>query len=155
MNNIDKVVEKLIQSTIDNAIVWNKKTSTAKRHSFVFNSNDNLTRFEFEIDLNDDLKPNNSYLWVYHKDLVDGSKLFSEYKLKIIISLRDLLYDRYVKPELKNYLDESTLFESMLDGIGDKQFNRDFKLNTLLEEDVVEKPVIEEVKVKKRNWFGF
>lgn len=151
---IEKVIGKLVNSTNDNAVEWRRKpSSTNKRYNFELISNDPETKFDFDIDLDDELKPKDGYLWIYHKDIIDGRKLIPEYKYSGITSLRDILYDKYIKDEIKVFLNEDVVFESILDKIGDKQYNRDSKIEKILNEPAIE---IEEDRVaKKKNWFGF
>jgi hypothetical protein len=159
MAQLDDIIEKLVKSTEDNSITWVKKASstTTKRHSFQLDTSDVDTRFEFDVELTDDLKPKDAFLWLYNKDIVDGRKIITEYKYPGVSKLKNMIYDKYIKDGLKQFLDEDTLFESILNKIGDKQHNRDYKISKLLNEpETVIEPVEEEVKeVKKKNWFGF
>jgi len=150
---IKKVIDKLINSTNDNAVEWRRKPSSAnKRCNFELISNDPETKFDFDIDLDNDLKPKDGYLWIYHKDIIDGKILITEYNYGGITSLRDILYEKYIKDEIKVLLNEDVVFESILDKIGDKQYNRDSKIEKILNEPAIE---IEEDIGKKKNWFGF
>lgn len=157
MAQLDNIIDKLVKSTEDNSITWVKKESskTIRRHSFQLDTSDIDTKFEFDVELTDDLKPKDGFLWIYNKDIVDGRKIISEYKYKGVTTLKNLIYEKYIKDGLSNFLDEEVLFESILGKIGDKQHNRDYKIEKLLNEpDPIVAPV-EEVKVKKKNWFGF
>lgn len=130
---IKKVIDKLINSTNDNAVEWRRNPSSAnKRYNFELISNDPETKFDFDIDLDNDLKPKDGYLWIYHKDIIDGKKLITEYNYGGITSLRDILYEKYIKDEIKVFLNEDVVFESILDKIGDKQYNRDSKIEKIL-----------------------
>lgn len=78
--------------------------------------------------------------------------MITEYNYGGITSLRDILYEKYIKDEIKVFLNEDVVFESILDKIGDKQYNRDSKIEKILNEHAIE---IEEDIGKKKNWFGF
>ena len=110
---IEKVIDKLVNSTSDNAVEWRRKpSSTNKRYNFELISNDPETKFYFDIDLDDELIPKDGYLWIYHKDIIDGRKLITEYKYSGITSLRDILYDKYIKDRINLFKRKEKLYYS-------------------------------------------
>jgi len=133
---IKLIVKTLTQSTIDNTIEWILKDSifnSEKRHNYQYISIDGKTKFEIEIVLNDDLSSLSKWpasLHIRNANLVEG--------LKIVISpdLQLVIYNKYVKPNIVIKKESDTL-DIILNGILDKQYSRDVKIDTLLNNDEI------------------
>lgn len=137
MDKINKILEKLIESTECGALEWSPRNTTfnsESRHHYHTKSVDEKTTFEIEISLTEKLDSigyRNS-LWIKNEFFTDGRKQVSSNELTK--KLEDLVYEKYIKPSLI-VKQEDEILDEILTNIGDRSYVRDKNLSQILEDE--------------------
>jgi hypothetical protein len=137
MDKINKILEKLIESTECGALEWSPRNTTfnsESRHHYHTKSVDEKTTFEIEISLTEKLDSigyRNS-LWIKNEFFTDGRKHVSSNELTK--KLEDLVYEKYIKPSLI-VKQEDEILDEILTNIGDRSYVRDKNLSQILEDE--------------------
>jgi hypothetical protein len=128
----------LIESTKDGVLIWTLRDScfnSESRYGLHTFSIDKKTEFQIEINLDESLNSLKCHncMWIYNTDLLDGKKyISSNVQTKI---LEQMVFDMFVKPTIKHKSkSQDSIYDDILNNIGDKQYNRDKKLQQLIEE---------------------
>ena len=152
---IERILDSLVNGTANNSVEWSLQKncfSNDTTHTYESLSTDGTTKFQMEISLNDDytLKSSTNGFFIFHKDLVDGRKYLSSNEHSSPLgNLKNLLYNKYIKPNLiiKN---ESNILDDILNNIGNKQTKRDKIIEDILY-DTEEIPVKELIKNEEKS----
>jgi hypothetical protein len=149
---IVKIIDSLYEGTKDGAVNWQLRKSMFNSetrnlmHSF---SIDNKTEFRIEIRLDDNLTFSpGELLSIYNESITDGVKYISHYENPTLKDLELLIYYKYIRPNIKSRNDV-LIYEDILKNIGDREYIRDKKLNSILGETEIKEEVKEEVKKKR------
>ena len=149
---IVKILDSLYDGTKENAVNWTLRNSmfnSESRHSMHSFSIDNKTEFRLDIRLDDNLVfVPGELLSIHNESLTDGVNYISRYENPVLKDLELLIYEKYIRPNviLKN---DTLLYEDILKNIGNREYIRDKKIDSILGEEVKE-----EVKeVKKKRFF--
>lgn len=150
---IVKIVDSLYETTNDNSLNWKLKNSmfnSEKRHCMHSFSIDNKTEFTIDIRLDDDLNiKTGELLSIHNKSIIDGVKYISCYDNKKVKDLELLIFEKYIRPNI--IINNNTLiYEDILNSIGNKEYIRDKKLESILGETKIEEEVKE---LKKKRFF--
>jgi hypothetical protein len=128
---LKKIVESLYEGTKAGALVWTLNSSifnSDTRHQMICLSSDKKTEFKLDINLDDqqNLKLG-SYLYIRNDKIVDGMKSVTK-----VSTLEKLVFDKFLKPNLKPKVDTDAVFNDILNSIGSKEYIRDKKLEQIL-----------------------
>jgi hypothetical protein len=153
---LEKILLFLKEATECGAIEWNPRDScfnSEKNHYYRAYSIDKQTYFDLEISLNENLSGLRSFgnaIWIYNAGFPDGRKYIPHNQ--IIGEIDKLIYEKHIKPSIILKAEDDTL-DKVLNGIGDKSYMRDKKLNEILEiekDENVEKEEKEESSFLKK-----
>ena len=148
---LNKIIDSLYEGTLVGAVTWQlQKTifNSETNHNMNSFSTDGETEFKVEIHLDDTLnfRPG-SHLYIRNKKITDGSTSISSYKNAKLKELEKVIFEKFIKPNLKPRSNDEYVFEDILNSIGSKEYMRDKKLEQILGEDK------EETKTEeKKNW---
>ena len=148
---LNKIIDSLYEGTLVGAVTWQlQKTifNSETNHNMNTFSTDGETEFKVEIHLDDTLnfRPG-SHLYIRNKKITDGSTSISSYKNAKLKELEKVIFEKFIKPNLKPRSNDEYVFEDILNSIGSKEYMRDKKLEQILGEDK------EETKTEeKKNW---
>lgn len=148
---LNKIIDSLYEGTLADAVTWQlQKTifNSETNHNMNTFSTDGETEFKVEIHLDDTLnfRPG-SHLYIRNKKITDGSTSISSYKNAKLKELEKVIFEKFVKPNLKPRSNDEYVFEDILNSIGSKEYMRDKKLEQILGENK------EEVKTEqKKKW---
>lgn len=150
---IAKIIDSLYEGTKDGAVSWQLRrsmfNSETRNHMHTF-SIDNKTEFRIEIRLDDNLTLSpGELLSIHNESITDGVKYITHYENPTLKDLELLIYDKYVRPNVK-LKNDVLLYEDILNNIGNKEYIRDKKLESILSETKVEQEV---KQVKKKRFF--
>ena len=73
------------------------------------------------------------YLLIENESIIDNRKFLYVRESSEVGKLVDILYIKYFKPTIV-VIDEESIYNDILSGIGDKQYNRDKKLSSILDD---------------------
>jgi len=132
---IETILKELLDSTLEESTYWyeNEKTllqnETTKKYYAM--SNDNLTRFDIDIDISDDfrsIKYRNG-LWILNDKLTNGRTYIpSNYYIK---SIEQYIFDNQIKPNLVQK-DQDSVLDQIAITIGDKSKRRQKRITNIL-----------------------
>jgi len=148
---LNKIIDSLYEGTLVGAVTWQlQKTifNSETNHNMNTFSTDGETEFKVEIHLDDTLnfRPG-SHLYIRNKKITDGSTSISSYKNAKLKELEKVIFEKFIKPNLKPRSNDEYVFEDILNSIGSKEYMRDKKLEQILGENK------EEVKTEqKKKW---
>lgn len=146
---IVKIIDSLYDGTKNDAVNWKLKKSmfnSETRHLMHSFSIDNKTEFRMDIRLDENLSfVPGELLSICNESITDGVKYISSYDNPELKKLELLIFDKYINPniQLKN---DDLLYEDILNNIGNKEYIRDKKLESILGEEKIE-------EVKKKKYF--
>lgn len=141
---LNKILDSLYEGTLAGAVTWQLQKTIFNRNTF---STDAETEFKVEIHLDDTLnfRPG-THLYIRNKKITDGSTSISSWKNTKLKELEKVIFEKFVKPNLKPRSNDEYVFEDILNSIGSKEYMRDKKLEQILGED-------KEVKTEeKKKW---
>ena len=146
---LKKIVESLYEGTKAGAITWTLNNSifnSDTRHQMSCQSSDKKTDFKIDIYLDDkqNLLLGMATLYIRNEKIVDGMKSVSK-----VSDLDKLVFDMFIKPNLKHKVDTDSVFNDILNSIGSKEYMRDKKLEQILGSEEDEK---EDEKKKWKLW---
>ena len=132
---IETILKELLDSTIDESTYWyvDQKdpfpNETTKKYYAM--SNDNLTRFNVDIDISDDfqsIKYRNG-IWILNDKLTNGRTyvVSNEY----IKGIEQYIFDNQIKPNLIQK-DQDSVLDHIATSIGDKSQRREKKITNIL-----------------------
>ena len=150
---INLVVKTLLEGTENGSVDWYPRSScfnSETSHAYESLSIDKNTKFQVEITIDSTFSKvdRSNSLWIYNSGLVDGRKYVSSNS--DTKKIEQIIFEKYIKPNMKSKA-ESLVLDSILLNIGNKQTNRDRKLDILLDTDT-DKDTEEEKKNKKGFW---
>lgn len=153
---LEKILFSLKEATECGAIEWNLRDScfnSEKNHYYRAYSIDKQTYFDLEVSLNESLSGLRSHgngLFIHNSGFPDGKKYIPHNQT--IGEIDKLIYEKHIKPSIILKTEDDTL-DKVLNGIGDKSYMRDKKLNEILDiekQENVEKEEKEEESFLKR-----
>lgn len=153
---LEKILLSLKEATECGAIEWNKRDScfnSEKNHHYRAYSIDKQTYFDLEVSLNENLtglRSSGNMLWIYNSGFPDGKKYVSSNS--VTKEIENLIYEKHIKPTIILKAEDDAL-DDVLNGIGNKSYMRDKKLNEILEiekEENIEKEEKEESSFLKK-----
>ena len=153
---LEKILLSLKEATECGAIEWDLRDScfnSEKNHHYRAYSIDKQTYFDLEVSLNENLSGLRSHgncLFIYNSGFPDGKKYVP--RNQIIGEIENVIYEKHIKPSIILKAEDDTL-DKVLNGIGDKSYMRDKKLNEILEiekDENVEKEEKEESSFLKK-----
>lgn len=129
---LKKIVESLYEGTEAGVLTWTLNKSifnSDTRHQMGCQSSDKKTDFKLDIYLDEkqNLKQGLTTLFIRNEKIVDGMKSISK-----VSNLDKLVFDRFIKPNLKQKVDTDSVFNDILNSIDSKEYMRDKKLEQIL-----------------------
>ena len=146
-DKINSIINRLYNLTITDEIVWKTASIDKEYQSYKTlhtKSEDELTDFEVDIRYSFDTyasPPTYSWIlnshcsfWVRNKDLANGSMYISSTTYPILLSLRDLLKDKYCLDLIPSSRQIEDKLDDICKGIS-KSANREDKIGKILENE--------------------
>ena len=132
--HIEILLKELLDSTLDESTYWyedqkNPFPSETSKKYFAM-SNDELTRFDIDIDISDDfqsIKYRNG-IWILNEKLTNGRTYIPSNDY--IKGIEDYIFDNQIKPNLIQK-DQDAVFEQIATTIGDKSQRREKKISEI------------------------
>ena len=129
---LKKIVESLYEGTEAGVLTWTLNKSifnSDTRHQMGCQSSDKKTDFKLDIYLDEkqNLKQGLTTLCIRNEKIVDGMTYISK-----VSNLDKLVFDRFIKPNLKQKVDTDSVFNDILNSIDSKEYMRDKKLEQIL-----------------------
>ncbi len=144
---INQIIESLIDNTKDNSIFWKLSKgmfNSTRSYEFETFSMDNLTKFTMNLNLDDSFNlSKGSLLCIYNDKLPDKSMYVGQSSYRNLTILEQLLYDKYIDKSL--LIDIEPILDDILNNIGNKEKNRDRKLEEILKTE----PIVNVEHIKK------
>ncbi len=154
---IKSVIETLISGTESGYIKWAPESSifnSDTRHKMGYTSDDGLTEFTIEVELDDSLLRTSggySYLYIRNDDLVDDKLQIASSDFKRVKELRELIFQKFIRPKTIKNPPKIGVLDDILGNINLGHM-REQKIDDMLEdESTSEEPT--EKKKKKWGWF--
>lgn len=136
MSLINEIAKNLTEGTINDDIEWkisrNLFNSDTQKYFESF-SVDAKTKFIVQVYLDNKLKLQSVNLHIHNENLVDGFKIFLEIDYKEISQLGDVIYKKYIQPNITQKVDDDT-YKDILSNMFSKQYKRDQRIDDILEE---------------------
>jgi hypothetical protein len=158
---VESILKSIITGTKNGSVDWSLQNTcfnSETSHTYESYSIDKKTKFQMEVSLEKDftLKSSTSGLFIFNENLVDGRTYLSSDYNEYLKSIKEILYENYIKPNITRK-NESDVFDSILLNIGNRQMKRDFLLDEILSEPEVKvEPKSEPVEEKKKSiWDKF
>jgi len=133
--HIEIILKELLDSTLDESTYWYEDqkdpfpSETSKKYYAM--SNDNLTRFNVDIDISDDLQTikYRNGIWILNDKLTNGRTYIPSNDY--IKGIEQYIFDNQIKPNLIQK-DQDAVLEQIATTIGDKSQRREKKISKLL-----------------------
>ena len=149
---IDNITDSLLKNTEKNIISWTEDknifTSDISK-TYVYETDDKLTKFNIEIDLNNDYNICYSKLIIRNSAIPGGFQIINNTNNNVK-KLSSIIYDREIKPNL-NIRNQKTVYKNILKSIGTISSRRDDRIKEILDDpsDTKKEPKKEEPFWKK------
>ena len=135
---IDSIINALIESTFDGVTEWmTSSMGTDSEKYYESYTIDQKTKFTIKISLDDHMNMRSDgwdYLSINNESIRNDREFFYAKIFPEVTKLTNLIYQKYIKATI-TIIDEESIYKDILHGIGDKQYNRDKKLSSLLGDD--------------------
>lgn len=135
---INDIINSLHESTNDGAIEWELSSiSSDTEKTYDTYTIDRKTKFSIKISLNTNMSMKSDgwdYLLIQNESIIDSRKFLYVRQFSEVGKLANLIYQKYFKPTIV-IINEESIYKDILSGIGDRQYNRDKKLSSLLGDD--------------------
>lgn len=147
---IEKIVEYLFDNTVDNTIQW-KLSNSIFNNEFEYGMEAIVdeTVFSIFIILNrDGSLQNGSSIFISNKDIISGRRQVSSLQFNKIRNLEILIYDKYVKPNIK--VQSTSVYDDIINSLG-KDHIRNEKIEKILDDEKKSKSIFEKLFKNKSH----